>query len=204
MLYLEVALQQYDDDSLIDLIQTYYNKPTEYTNLLVDQIFPTLEKISKKLISDSVIHNINATTTDLIDETYRSLKNNNPDDSVLIFFQHLRDIIKAILLDTSNHRGQIATSHSRSKIDLHNFLSDSQEQTEYSIIDVDDALNTLKHIENKAYQALSFKLYTASSHQQIATIMNCPVNSVDRYIKEGSKIIIALMNNPKSIVSKIK
>jgi|TARA_B110000211_G_scaffold172706_1_gene194992 hypothetical protein len=193
-------LKEYDDDGLIVLIHKSDKNPSAYTKLLVDHIFPTLDKISNKLTSDSVVHNLNSKATSLINQVYNQLSElNSNDDCVLFFYRQLRDIIKAILLDKSHHRNSQNNLSLRSNIDLLSFLSEEEDQDEYSINDVDNALDLLKLIEPNAYQALSFKLYTASSNLHIATLLDQPIESVDRYITEGSKILVALMRKPNVI-----
>jgi hypothetical protein len=195
LLKVEVNLEKYDNTGLVALIHQSEKNPPAYTKLLIDQIFPTLEKISNKLSSDSVVHNLNSSATHLISQIYNNQPDNNC-DCILTFYRHLRDIIKVILLDRMTDQD---IKSNKNKVYLINTLSESINDDEYSIVDVDEALTSLKLIEPDAYEALSYKLYTASSNLHIASLMNQSLENIERYINEGSKILITLMYKPSVV-----
>lgn len=193
-------MKHYDDQGLIDLINKSQSEPINYTSLLIDQIFPTLEKISNKLTSDSVIHNINGATSQYINDIHTKYSTEKDiENRPFVFFKHLAEVIKCILLDKSNHRSHSIHGGYRKNVDFLNDLSEIH-GINYSIHAVDKALDLSKAIDMNAYTALTLKLYTASSNAHIASLMNKSTATVDTYIGEGARILVALMRNPEIIV----
>jgi DNA-directed RNA polymerase specialized sigma24 family protein len=192
----------YDDKNLIVLIKKTQDNPKEFTNLLVDNIYPTLEQICYKISNDSVVHNLTANASSLINDAYIKLSHNklkNELDSVQLFFFTLRDVVRSILLDHYQQQKNSHYSKLSNNIDFDFILSKESDDSKFHIEDVDNALTTLLNIDKNASLALSLKFYTASSNNQIASIMKKSTDKVEQYLSGGSKIVNSLMKNPESL-----
>lgn len=195
--------KEYDNNELISLIQKHQKNPKEFTSLLVDNIFPTIEKICNKVSNDSVVHNITTNASALIQDVYIKLTQNtviHEFDCIQLFYFTLRDVVRSILLANYHHRKTSNYLKLSNNIDFDIFLSSQSLNSEYHIEDVDNALITLQSIDPNAYLALSLKFYTASSNNQIASIMNKSPCKIEQYLSGGGKIVTSLMKHPDTLI----
>jgi DNA-directed RNA polymerase specialized sigma24 family protein len=196
-----MSTPKYDNNDLILLIQKWQKNPKEFTNLLVDNIFPTLEKICNKMSNDSLVHNLNDQASTLINDVYIKILHNSSKhelDGIELFYFTLRDVVRSILLDSYQKRKTASLSALSHSLDFDTIMPKTS-ASEYHIEDVDNALTTLLDIDPNASIALSLKFYTASSISHIAAIMNKPTDKVEQYLIGGSKILTSLIKKPDSL-----
>jgi len=186
--------------TLTELIQQWEFSPQKYTNLLVDQIHPTLKKMCLKQFSNynKDVTELPTSASSVVNEVYLKLSSGSGDtdvSSVRKFHTHLRQIIRCILLDKarqskSDKRALERNSNFLAREEYALFTSNNNKNID--IAQFDEALQRLKDIDKAAYEVISFKFYSANTNVEIAEIMSTSKKTVERYVKGGMKTLNAL------------
>ncbi len=195
--------QELSDQQLAELVYQWQGDPKKYTNLLTQQIFPTLKKLcQKELVNNPQDYSLPISASSLVNEIYFDLAQGpgqSQIDSLRTFYTHLRHIIRAILID--KHRKLAAKKRAledpdnyKQRQDYAAFINMNQEKIDPNDIEVFEyGVNKLKQLEPEAAEALAIKYYTAKNVEQIAYIMNKSKSTINRYLTSGKDIINALV-----------
>ena len=191
----------HSDEELMKLVYKWQNQPNEYTNLLIEQIYPTLRRLCQfhTGIPNNTKNIVTATATSLVSDVYLKLNNGlrkSDVESLRLFYKHLRDVIRAVLIDRYRKASaKKRNNHHRKNLPLTSIIINGEEFyiTDDIFLEFTSGLSKLKEIEPNAHEALSIKLYNAKTNKEIALIMNKSVASIERYIQEGNKLLNAII-----------
>lgn len=190
---------QLDDLALMDLIHEWQSSPKEYNSLLLEQVYPTLLAICEKQAETEFNQEkVKASIYSLVNEAYIRLqqtKCQTPVESLREFNVLLGGIVRSIMLDRykkantikrKSSQDPLVTSAINLGIEPVSFTAD------YEMLD--QCLVKLKMIEPDAAEALSLRVYNAKTNEQTAFIMSKSLSTIEKLIKEGRKMLNALIH----------
>jgi DNA-directed RNA polymerase specialized sigma24 family protein len=189
---------QLDDAELMKLVHQWQATPKQYNSLLLEQVYPTLLAICEKQ-SQTVFNQekVQASLYSLVNEAYIRLqqtKCKTPVESLRQFNILLGGIVRSIMLDRYKRANTIKRKSDHDPL--------TPNMTTESIVPIfkadfemlDQCLLKLKLIEPDVAEALSLRVYNAKTNEQTAFIMNKSLSTVEKLIKEGRKMLNALIH----------
>lgn len=182
------------DDELLSLVIKWKEEPAQYTSILINQIYPTLCKITKsKLENFKRNQEFEVTASSIVNEVFFKINNgakNNSLDTLREFYSLLGQIILSLLVD--RQRKCLSQKRRREVFYGSDVLSDVVPGG-FDINLLSDSLEKLKKLEPEIAEVLSLKFYSARNNEQIAYIMNESISSTERKIKNGKLMMNALV-----------
>lgn len=188
-----------DDAELMNLVHKWQHSPKQYNSLLLEQVYPTLLAICEK--QEQTIFNqekVHASLYSLVNEAYIRLqqtKCKTPVESLREFNALLGGIVRSIMLDRYKKANAIKRKKSHDPLITHSSMEpiDSLDfKADFEILD--QCLFRLKSIEPDVAEALSLRVYNAKTNEQTAFIMSKSISTVEKLIKEGRKMLNALIH----------
>lgn len=193
------------DVVLLSLIHKWQKEPAKYADELINAISPKLANICIKASSKHQVDQLSPSPNSIYSEVYIKLKigllRDLEIESVSTFYKCLTRNIAFYLLD--KHRKIKAIKRN---VELKNLstcdssaLRDKSHTNKIDIDDIEKGLTKLKNIEPNLHDAMSLKILMALSVRQIADIMGKSESSVERYLKQGKKVLTALVHGVDEI-----
>jgi DNA-directed RNA polymerase specialized sigma24 family protein len=188
-----------DDKELMDLVYQWQNTPQKYNSLLLEQVYPTLLAIcAKQAQTEFNQEKVQASLYSLVNEAYIRLqqtKCKTPVESLREFNVLLGGIVRSIMLDRYKKANAIKRKAEHDPM-LSPALADENPVTGFKadFDTLDRCLVKLKLIEPDVAEALSLRVYNAKTNEQTAFIMNKSVSTIEKLIKEGRKMLNALVH----------
>lgn len=181
-----MAQQELDrtDHELLSKIRSTYSDRISYSQLLVEQVYPTLTSIGTQ--NAPISHEENSFIQDSAFElSYLNEKLCETNSDVIYlqrFYEHVRTIIRKLLFSRFKAKKDSTIDSS--------FLPNGS----INIIDLDNAIIKLSHMDKRAADALFILFYNGKSVTHIAYILDITEAEVTVLINQGKKVLKALLN----------
>lgn len=185
-----------DDKALMELVHKWQHSPKKYNTLLLEQVYPTLLSICKK--QEQTVFNrdkVHASLYSLVNEAYIKLqqtKCKTPVESLREFNILLGDIVRSIMLDRYKKANRIKRKSDTALVAKNEEAAPVEFKADFEVLD--QCLLKLKTIEPDVAEAMSLRVYNAKTNEQTAFIMSKSISTVEKLIKEGRKMLNALIH----------
>ena len=195
-----------DKNELIELVFKWQNSPKEYTNLLVEETYNVLRALCEKEVKAPYNLEIkdSVSASSLVNEVYIKLDNGLSDSDKVTclktFYMRLARIVKQVLLDRHrqiqaqkrrlNNSDNINERYQYKEIHIGNNL----ENKKYDIDVLISAIDKVKEVAPRAYDALTLRYFTTCDIDGIAESMSLSKSRVETVLNNGRTLVDALAN----------
>jgi RNA polymerase sigma factor (sigma-70 family) len=188
----------HSDTEIEDLIFKWQGNPSQYTSLLVEQVYSSLRTLCEMEVKYSANTELSlpVSASSLVNDVFIKLKNGVSEDrvtSIKTFYNYLQRIVKQVLIDRHRHmqahkRSFDYPNNSKAKQDYKDVF-ESIEDTSYDFEILIAGLEKLHKVEPDIVDALSYKYFAARNVNQISLIMNKSPRSIENYLHSGKQLL---------------